>query len=291
MKTSKKGVIALDQPFNYNTLKEQLQPLSIFRKGEHVITEYEGKILAKSARSNRYGLLDFGPLVQDNLEQIEKIIQPVRYDLKINYGVQELKIYSDKFEYEGEIFQRMFVLFSSSNGTYPMRFDVGLFRQVCTNGLMLSTSIHKFETKHYSTAIKNNVQLLQKTLPDFDEKIDEQLHFVKELKKGEISLQKIYLELLKSKEDEPSKTAMERVKKFSTKLLSSPSDAIQAQLTERENRSLSHPLELAHNASTTKDFSIPKITAYNCYTEVFNRRLHAVNARENQRISEILLEC
>ncbi len=98
MKTSKKGIIALDQPFNYNTLKEQLQPLSIFRKGEHVITEYEGKRLAKSARSNRYGLLDFGPLVQDNLEQIEKIIQPVRYDLKINYGVQELKIYSDKLE-------------------------------------------------------------------------------------------------------------------------------------------------------------------------------------------------
>ena len=125
MKTSKKGIIALDQPFNYNTLKEQLQPLSIFRKGEHVITEYEGKRLAKSVRSNRYGLLDFGPLVQDNLEQIEKIIQPVRYDLKINYGVQELKIYSDKFEDEGEIFQRMFVLFSSSNGTYPMRFDVG----------------------------------------------------------------------------------------------------------------------------------------------------------------------
>ena len=291
MKKDKKGIVVNDQKFNLELLKEQLQPLNIYRERDLIITKYSDKTIASSCRSEKYGLLDFRDLVQGNLEQIEQVIQPVKYDLNINYGVQELKLFSDKFEVDGEYFQRMFILFSSSNGSYPMRLDVGLFRQVCSNGLMINTGQgYETNTKHYVLAIQKKVQMLKKMLPDFNQTIEDQLIFLRELKNGEISLQKIYLDLLKSRDKEPSKIATERVVKFGNKLLSSQSDAIQSFLDERETRSLSHPLELVANTNGTKDILIPKIKAYNCYTEIFNRRLHAVNAKENQRISEILLE-
>jgi hypothetical protein len=290
MKKSKKGINVLDQSYDSRLIIEQLQPLSIYRERDQIITKYNGNVLASSYRSEKYGLLDFGNLVQENLSQIEATVQPVKYDLNINYGVQQLKIYSDTFKDDGEIYQRMFTLFSSSNGTYPMLFNMGLFRQICSNGLMIHTA-NGFETKtkHYAIAIQNKIQLLHDHMPQFLQDIDLQLDFIRSLKKEEISLRQLYSGLLDSKENEPKKNAIERVNKFGNKLLTSPSDAVQKLLDEKQIRSLTHPLELALNKETTKDLMIPKIQAFNCYTEVFNRRLQAVNFKENKRIKELLM--
>ena len=289
MKKKEKGILLSKEPFHAKQLEDQLKSLAIFKNNDEVITRYNGAILSRSIHSAKYGLFDFGTVVSENLALIESIIQPVQYDLKIRYGTQELKIYSDKFIEDGEIYQRMLILFSSSNGAYPMLFNAGLFRQVCGNGMMVNTrSGIVSKTKHYKNAIDKKVLELKHSLPSFETEIIEQLNFIRTMKKSTISLRQVYSGILNLKENEPRKVAIERIRLLGKNLLKSPSDAIRFSLDERQQRSLTHPLELVRGESQTKDIELPRIQLYNCYTEAFNRRLHAVNFRENQRIKELI---
>lgn len=285
------SVCLTERTFDSNELFDKVTPLKIFRRNDEIITHYGNEVICKSILSQKYGILDFSNLVQETLPLIESAVQPVKYDLTIRKGVQQLKLYSDKFHDDGEIYQRMFTLFSSSNGSYPMLFNAGLFRQVCSNGLMIDTSESVSAiSKHYTNSIEQKIRMLKKSLPVFENEIQSQLQFLKSLKTETVSLRKIYTGLLHSKESEPRKIAVERVNKLSTMLQKSPSDAIDFQLTFEQRRGLSRPMELVDESKYTADIQIPKIQVMNCYTESYNNRLHAVNWRENQRIKRLLLD-
>ena len=289
MRKKEKGIRLLQQPYHSETLMSQLQPLSIVKHGEEVITTYGGKLLTRSRHSLKYGILDFGRVVGEYLPFIETAIRPCQYDLKISYGVQELKVYSDKFIEDGETYQRMLILFSSSNGTYPMLFNSGLFRQVCSNGMMININRDiEAKSRHYTNAIELKLKQLKLALPNFEEEIIAQLNFIRMMKNSNISLRQVYTGILNINANEPRKVAIERARLLGKNLLKSPSDAIRFPLDERQERSLTHPLELVRGDIKTKDIELPRMQVYNCYTEAFNRRLHAVNFRENQRIKELI---
>ncbi|MBU3659597.1 MAG: hypothetical protein FGM14_07000 [Flavobacteriales bacterium] len=145
------------------------------------------------------------------------------------------------------------------------------------------------KTKHYQAAIEHKILSLKKALPLFESEIEEQLLFLKRLNKETISLRKVYARLLQSKEAEPRKSAIKRIENLSNMLLSSPTDALKLNLSFEQKRSLKRPIELVEATKSTADIEIPKIQILNCYTESYNKRLHAVNWRENQRIKEILI--
>ena len=285
------GILVLKQQFNADSILKQVEPHHIFRQNSQIITQYGDEIICKSEKSEKYGILNFAELIQTTLPLIESVVKPVHYDLTLRKGVQQLKIYSEKIKDDDEIYQRMFTLFSSSNGAYPMLFNAGLFRQVCSNGLMIDTSESVSAiSKHYTHSIEQKVQTLKKSLPVFEEEIQSQLAFLRSLKRESVSLRKIYKGLLHSKETEPRKVALERVKKLGKNLLESPSDAIDFKLSWEQKRGLLHPLELIEETKYTADIQIPKIQVMNCYTESYNNRLHAVNWKENQRIKRLLVD-
>lgn len=290
-KTPPISVCLTKRTFNANELISKVSPLKIFRRNDEIHTHYGNEVICKSILSQKYGILDFSNLVQETLPLIESAVRPVKYDLTIKNGVQQLKVYSDKFHDDGEIYQRMFTLFSSSNGAYPLLFNAGLFRQVCSNGLMIDTSESVSAiARHYTHSIEQKILMLKKSLPVFENEIQSQLQFLRKLKTETVSLRKIYAGLLQSKEFEPRKVAVERVNKLSTMLLTSSSDAIDFRLSFEQKRGLSRPLELVEESRHTADIQIPKIQVLNCYTESYNQRLHAVNWRENQRIKRLLVE-
>jgi hypothetical protein len=285
------GILVLKQKFQADSLLKQVEPHHIFRQNGQIITQYGNEIICKSEKSEKYGILNFAELIQTTLPLIESAVKPVFYDLTLRKGVQQLKIYSEKIKDDNEIYQRMFTLFSSSNGAYPLLFNAGLFRQVCSNGLMIDTSESVSAiSRHYTHSIEQKILMLKKSLPVFENEIQSQLQFLRKLKTETVSLRKIYAGLLQSKEFEPRKVAVERVNKLSTMLLTSSSDAIDFRLSFEQKRGLSRPLELVEESKHTADIQIPKIQVLNCYTESYNQRLHAVNWRENQRIKRLLVD-
>jgi hypothetical protein len=285
------GILVLKQKFQADSLLKQVEPHHIFRQNGQIITQYGNEIICKSEKSEKYGILNFAELIQTTLPLIESAVKPVFYDLTLRKGVQQLKIYSEKIKDDNEIYQRMFTLFSSSNGAYPLLFNAGLFRQVCSNGLMIDTSESVSAiSRHYTHSIEQKILMLKKSLPVFENEIQSQLQFLRKLKTETVSLRKIYAGLLQSKEFEPRKVAVERVNKLSTMLLTSSSDAIDFRLSFEQKRGLSRPLELVEESRHTADIQIPKIQVLNCYTESYNQRLHAVNWRENQRIKRLLVD-
>jgi hypothetical protein len=285
------SICHINQAFEASKLIKQVEPHKIFRRKDQIFTQYENEIICKSYKSEKYGILDFSNLVHETLPLIEKVVKPVKYDLTLRKGVQQLKLYSEKIHDDGEIYQRMFTLFSSSNGSYPMLFNAGLFRQVCSNGLMIDTSESVSAiSKHYTNSIEQKILMLKKSLPVFENEIQSQLQFLRTLKTETVSLRKIYSGLLQSKESEPRKIAVERVNKLSTMLQKSPSDAIDFHLTFEQKRGLSRPMELVDESKNTADIQIPKIQVMNCYTESYNNRLHSVNWKENQRIKRLLMD-
>jgi len=285
------GILVLKQKFQADSLLKQVEPHNIFRQNGQIITQYGDEIICKSEKSEKYGILNFAELIQTTLPLIESAVKPVFYDLTLRKGVQQLKIYSEKIKDDNEIYQRMFTLFSSSNGAYSLLFNAGLFRQVCSNGLMIDTSESVSAiSRHYTHSIEQKILMLKKSLPVFENEIQSQLQFLRKLKTETVSLRKIYAGLLQSKEFEPRKVAVERVNKLSTMLLTSSSDAIDFRLSFEQKRGLSRPLELVKESKHTADIQIPKIQVLNCYTESYNQRLHSVNWRENQRIKRLLVD-
>lgn len=289
--SSTKGILIMQRAFDSSELMKKVEPHKIVRRSNQIVTFYEDKIISKSEKSDKYGILDFSQLISDNIPLIEKVVKPVKYDLTLQRGIQQLKLYSEKMMEDGEVYQRMFTIFSSSNGLYPMHFNAGLFRQVCSNGLMLGTAeSFSSSSKHFTKSIDQKIRMLQASLPTFEEEIEDQLLVLRRLKIESVSLRKIYKGLLQSKTSEPRKTAVKRVEKLSEMLQNSSSYAIDFQLSFEQKRGLKRPLELIEESKFTADTQVPKIQILNCYTESYNNRIHAINWRENQRIKDLLLE-
>jgi hypothetical protein len=60
-------------------------------------------------------------------------------------------------------------------------------------------------------------------------------------------------------------------------------------LNEKQLLSLINPKQLIFGDELCEDIRFEGLTIYNCYTEIFRYRNHAVIEKENRRIEEILL--
>ena len=86
------------------------------------------------------------------------------------------------------------------------------------------------------------------------------------------------------------KTMVANLKRFSTNLIKSSSDAlITNELSEFQLNSIHNPIGLLRGESPQfEDIILDKYHVYNLYTEVFNKRNTSVIAQENSRIIHIL---
>jgi len=292
---TKKSIFQLNivnQQYNENNINLLLEPLEITKQNGLVVTKYEDKIISRKFCSEKYGVFDFKKITNNLLEDISTYIKPDEFSIRLIGGYQELKILADKFEFENTLFQKMFVLSSSSNGQAPLIINAGLFRQVCSNGLMAAVDNNQVTTRvrHYEQAVANNVEKLKIRLPQIERLFESQMDFIKKMKNEEISFRQCLERLIKKTEVAEKVSMIPVIKKLGNKLIESQTDKLEMQLTENQVKSLKNPIGLLRLEDGYDDISIVKNSIYNCYTEIFRFNFHAVNERENIRISKVLLD-
>ena len=185
----------------------------------------------------------------------------------------------------------MFVLTSSSNGLSPLMMNVGLLRQVCSNGLMANIGNNDFKitTKHFHITIDSNTKLLTERMNLIEETTAKQFDFINKMESEEISFHKCIENLLLKPNADERKSLFQTLKKFGDNLLNSDTDKLDIPLNENQINSLNNPISLLRNEGDCEDIMLPKINAYNCYTQIFRFAYHFINEKENRRIAEILL--
>ncbi|MEI7594592.1 MAG: DUF932 domain-containing protein [Bacteroidota bacterium] len=293
MKTKRKhiGICLQKENYNQTEIDTLVKPLEIFKRDGKVNTFYADELISQARCSHKYGVFDFGNIVREILPKVENHINPIDFSLRIQSGVQELKLFADKFEINNSVYQKMLVLSSSSNGASPLLMNIGLFRQVCSNGLMAGVGNNDFKiiTKHFNNTIELNSRLLTERMDLVEETIFKQLEFINKMENEQVSYKKCIDNLMLKPNTDERKTLFQSIKKFGVNLLSSESDKLDLTLNEFQINALNNPVGLLRNEEGFEDVIIPKINAYNCYTEVFRFAYHFINERENRRISEILL--
>lgn len=290
-KPKPKGIILMEEPFHTGVLLEAIAPLKIIRRNEKVITTYDGYTLSSATCSDKYGVLDFSSLIRESIAGLSEAIKPETFSLRIERGIQELKLFGPDMEIDRSVFRKMLVCFSSSNGQHPLMIDAGLFRQVCANGLMAGDGANHFSirTRHYSMAMTRHLQEFSNRLAHIPESIEQKIRFLRRLEGETISFRECANRLLVKEDATERKTMLRTIERFGRNLLDSPTDGLRNELPETAVPLLTDPVPLLRNATGLEDVVLPKTTAFHCYIELFRNRLHAVNERENRRIAEILI--
>ena len=281
----------MEEPFHPEVVLEATAPLRIIRKKKQVITLYNDQTLATITCSDKYGVLDFTGLVRDSITGIADAIKPETFNLRIERGLQELKLFGPELEIDRLVFQKMVVLFSSSNGQHPLMIDAGLFRQVCSNGMMAGDGENHFSirTRHYAMALNRHLEEFAARLVHIPETIEQKIRFLRRLEGETISFRECANRLLLKEDSTERKTMLRTIERFGSNLLDSPADGLRSELPETAVTSLTNPIALLRDATGFEDVVLPKTTTFHCYIELFRNRHHAVNERENRRIAEVLL--
>lgn len=279
--------------YDYAKLKACLEELTIRKSGNNVLTTFGGVSMCEMETTEKYGVFDFSQFLIETLPIVSKTFAIESIELNLVRGIQEFKAYSTDIQIDNEVFKPVFTVFSSSNGYYPLIICVGLFRLVCSNGMIVPFNENQFNVKlkHYSKIIPFIVSDFRERLPCISDEVSGNIQLIRRLKGQPISFKETLYRLMNHKIDsEERKTMVANLKRFSINIIKSSSDALMTNnLTEFQLNSIHNPIGLLRGESPQfEDIILDKYHVYNLYTEVFNKRNTSVIAQENSRIIHIL---
>lgn len=294
MKTLKKKqpVVSIEGEFRTLDIIKNISSLKIEKENGYVVTKLKNEVISLNKCSDKYGIFDFRSFVEKTLPVVSDSFQPQSYKLNIYGGIQDFKVFGEEIRIEDQIFKKMLTVFSSSNGYYSLIIDAGLFRQVCSNGMMASVSKDGFniKTRHYHKAINEHLLEFEKRMALLDKTFDGQIQFIKELADVKIDFSEFLRKLIVKTDNTERKTMVGVAEQLGKKLLNSQTDKIDVNLlSDRQEYALINPKQLIYGDVLCEDIRLEGLTIYNCYTELFRNRNHAVIEKENRRIEELLL--
>ncbi|GEM_PF-4640071 len=276
--------------FNHYEINQILNNFTIFSNENVVVTRFFNKNICKNSVSEKYGIFEFSTFLMEVLPMLAPYYELETYDIHLENGIQEFSVKGKKLQIRKDFFRPVFTVFSSSNGNYPLIICTGLFRIICSNGLIVPFDNNQFnmKIKHFNNSVHSLIETVFNRLPFISKELDIQIQMIKRLQDQTISYKKlIQLFTSSNKLDTPSKILEENLIKLGKNLLNSKSDAINKfNYSYNQKLSLKEPLLLLQNK--TDDLILNKYTIYNCYTELFNKRNTSIISLENERILEVL---
>ncbi|HRO75579.1 MAG TPA: DUF932 domain-containing protein [Crocinitomicaceae bacterium] len=294
-KDKKPFVNISNQKYDFDEIDQLTAPLKIFNRNGHLITEYAGMKICEKQLSSVYGIFDFSSFIREGLPHIHHNFNAQAYNLNILRGVQQLKVFGDELVINDDIYKQVFNVFSSTNGYYPLSISVGLFRQVCSNGMVVPVkglASFNIKTKHFHKAVENHILDFQKRIPLLEDTIFNQQKTLEGLFKADISLKKVVENLIlkPDSEREEKKTLLKVVQRLGKKFIHSETDKIIIEdYAEEQIEILKNPTLLLTNPTQQQmDIELNKYNVYNCYMELFRERNTAIIEKESKRILEAL---
>lgn len=279
--------------YNKDEVLRQMKNLKISKTSSNeIITEHFGRVISRSQRTDRYGVFQFGNFVTKILPQVESYFTPRKMKLSVTGGFQEIKLFGETFIINGEIFHHMLTIISSSDGSRALAMNVGLLRQVCTNGMMVAVkgdraSVH---TKHFNSSVPEKVKLFAKQLPHLTEMFAEQENIIREIGAQPMSL-KQFATALVPRDEKTKKLAtslMTNLRGLTNKLLYSSTDRLDISKVDHTKRTILYSPGILMDETNTLDIEVPKWKLFNCYTEMFRDKDSNTIKRESTRVYHIL---
>jgi len=273
-----------DLDFNVSRVKAELKKMAIFQNDNAVRTFYNDAVISETQVSDKYQVFDFPKFCLDVIPVVTKSFTPERAILRINKGVQELRLIGETFILDGEEFKKQLNIVSSTNKSKALQINIGLWRKVCSNGMFASVdgASTGFKVKHFKSTLNSKLEAFLKRLPNFNEFIDDQKITLLKLNAENITFNTLVKKLVTDKEGEIIPSNLLKVRSFSRKLTKSDTDKIIG-LSEEQELLLKNP-ESALNPETKSDIEMTKMKALNCWTEVFRNCDSSTIKRESKRI-------
>lgn len=295
---TKKGVPFVEirkRNFSSTEIEYILARLNIFKYNNNVVTKLVGKDICLFNASKVYGMFDFTAFVLKALPYIEEFFQPNYYTLLIKGGFLQLTVYGEEININNEVFYKMFNIVSSSNGLYPLSLSVGLYRLVCSNGMIapVSNASFNYKTKHFFKAVDNHLLDFNNRIHLIEDTYNEQLNIFKSLYNQPMLLSRVVEQLVKPSkvENEYKKTVYNTVNQLGKKFINSETDKLDlANYTKSEIEYIEAPTKFLEKNIDTPKILINKDNIFNCYIEIFRNRNASIIELESKRILTVLLD-
>jgi hypothetical protein len=278
----------IKRDYDKNAILDTLDLLKINQEGNNVLTHYNGRLISNEAVSNKYQVFNFSNFAKNVIDKIDDYFTPEKYSLTIAKGQQEIRLVGEDVIINGDIYKKMFNILNSTDRSRALQLNIGLMRQICTNGMVVSvkdksTSMY---VKHFKNSLPATVETFVSTLENFDVTINNQILTLESLVGSYTSFQKIANALAVGEDGIIKAHNLNRLRAFAKKLAESHTDSVDS-LTYEQTRLLRDP-QLFNTEYKDVDIELDSYKALNCYTEVFRNYDSGVLRRETNRILQLV---
>ncbi len=260
-----------------------------------VITTIDKKVVKEySPKTTNYKVVDFKKVGKSFIEQIENNLDIKEMNISMNKRIQEIRLYGPDFTLLGETYNRTASLLNSTDGTRTLRLFAGIFRLICSNGMIVAPKgqevlmkrlLHLKSNEDLSKVMKFKFGNFEKVFKETEEAIEvlsDRTTSLKEIREGMIQ--------------DNLRNATKFIN-FTNRLLNSKTDRLKG-LTKQQLEILApqskckSPQEFGklleieiHNKF---DMELNSYQAFQCYTETFKSDDSSIIQKETDRILELV---
>ena len=260
--------------YNRDDVLNTVDKLNIYQDVENkVITEFAGRQIAKANMSDRYGVFNFKEFINNVISPVEHLFQPKRMNIMIDGGHQELRLLGDERIVNGQKYDYMLSIFSSSDGSRALTLACGLMRLVCSNGMVIGVPGEhaNIRTKHFEKSMAEKVLWFISNLEKIPQTIEQQIALMNGLEGKNVSLKQIANNICFTTDDEGKIKELvsmkQAFKNFLNTLWYSNTDKLDKNLLTVEQKKLFWRPDSIINNKTSLDIMLPATQAFNCWTE------------------------
>lgn len=254
---------ATPENFEYKQEKlfKQLDELEIIQEGSRITTKYCGKIVKGFTVSKKYHNFDIKNFIKQIVPTIDTEMDS--YNFRIMGGIQELRLLGKVEKIGGDIYKRAFYLLNSTDESRTLQMSFGLYRQVCSNGMLLPESLMSVNTRHYESTLMDRVNEFTECLGTLDDSYQKQIKLLESLSKKEVPMSLI------AKHMNKTKTGVSKFNSLRHKLVNSTSDRL-SDMTDEQMKVMKANIDQIEKKKY--DMNVNAYKALQCYSEIFRNR-------------------
>ena len=275
-------------PFNEAQIRKDLKDLKIHEKGDQVVTEYKGHLMSTTPLTDRYGIFDFGKFTSEILDPVLTYFKPKDYRLDIHSGFQEMRLIGEDIKVSGDTYRRMLSFISSSNKERALSLQIGLFRQICSNGAVIGdpNESMSLKTKHFKQILEEKIKEFSDQISHLGDNFNKQVAFIEALQGVTVDFKKLAKALVRNEDFTHKPSGLINLKCLASKLLNSETDKL-ANLKESQIKILKNT-EVLLDSKSKVNMEIEAYQLFNCWTEIFRNRDAAKIQKESTRMYRLI---
>ena len=178
----------------------------------------------------------------------------------------------------------MLSFISSSNKEKALQMNVGLFRQICTNGAVIGVKDESLtlKTKHFKQSLEDKIKEFAGQVPHLGDNFLRQVQLIESLMGIKVDFKKLAKAMVRNEDFSHKPSGLINLKCLASKLLNSETDKL-VNLNESQIKLLTTP-DIMLDSKNKATIELDAYKVFNCWTEIFRNRDSAKIQKESTRI-------